>query len=364
MRTSLRSTKGAAALLVALSLLAAIPVAPAAGASKRACRVTNTTTDAVFTSFSTALQEADDGQALTVRGICRGTGYVADDVTISGVRPTKRYPVPTLDGNGEGSTVTVLSGTNVTIRKLTITGGTGADNGGTQGGGVRNLGTLLLRSVKVTGNTADWGGGIFNNGTLTIDGASRVTGNHGYQGGGIDDRATLTIGGTTRVEGNAADRYPADPLSTGGGIRAAAGATVTLHDSTLITGNSSPFDGGGIALAGGATLSTDGSVIVSLNTAGRNGGGIASPGATATLAGATAVQGNSATQYGGGVYLYGSAALTLSGSATIASNSASGSGGGIANIGGTVTGAGASPAAGYCDGATINVSGNSPDQCW
>lgn len=362
MTTVGRSATGARALLLVLSLAAAIPAVPAVGASKGACRVTNTRTDRVFRSLATAVQEAQDGQSLTVRGTCRGTVIVAHDVTISGVRP-RGYPVPTLNGNLEGSTLTVAPATTVTIRKLTITGGTGSENGGTVGGGIRNLGTLTLRSVKVTGNTADYGGGIHNNGTLTITGASRVTGNHGYKGGGIDDRGTLTVGGTTRVEGNAVDRYPADNLSVGGGIRAdGAAGVVTIGEGATVTGNSSPADGGGIALGNGATLSVDGSATVTGNTAGHRGGGIAAVSATVQLAGSASVTTNSATDVGGGVYLL-SATLGMTGLATISANTAA-NGGGIGSIGSTVTGAGASGGPSSCTGATINVFGNTPDQCW
>src|SRR5438552_13934406 len=68
------------------------------------------------------------------------------------------------------------------------------------GGGIRNQGTLTLVNSTVTGNSANsGGGGIFNQGTLTLIN-SIVAGNStrtGSSGGGIANGGTLTLTGST-----------------------------------------------------------------------------------------------------------------------------------------------------------------------
>src|SRR5262249_29781875 len=67
------------------------------------------------------------------------------------------------------SVFTVHSGVSVIISGLTIPGGAAID-----GGGINNMGTLVLQDSAVTGNVAaERGGGIFSNpgsnGSLTVD---------------------------------------------------------------------------------------------------------------------------------------------------------------------------------------------------
>ena len=89
----------------------------------------------------------------------------------------------------------VLAGTHVAISGLSFEGGAtspGQDNN-SEGDGVLNLGTMTLTNCTVSQNTATYGGGIDNAGTLSIAGSS-VTGNSaGTSGGGIDNVGTLTV---------------------------------------------------------------------------------------------------------------------------------------------------------------------------
>ncbi len=124
--------------------------------------------------------------------------------------------------------------------KLELSGITLADGnaGQTQsGGGISNAGTVTLRNVEISGNTAGlYGGGIANLGILTLE-ASTVADNLAGSGGGIDNRLIATLEGTT-VSGNRAD--------LGGGIyQTVPSATLTLVDSTIAR-NASAGSAGGI----------------------------------------------------------------------------------------------------------------------
>lgn len=65
----------------------------------------------------------------------------------------------------------VFASNVVTITNVSVVHGkrTGAPSASTQGGGIRNLGTMTLNSVAVGLNTAPMGGGIYNEGNLTLN---------------------------------------------------------------------------------------------------------------------------------------------------------------------------------------------------
>jgi len=80
----------------------------------------------------------------------------------------------------------------------------------TFGGGIYNQGTLTVQNSSLAGDSADWdGGGIYNQGTLTVQN-STLAGNSATGGGGIYNLGTLTVQNST-LAGNSAD-------SSGGGI--------------------------------------------------------------------------------------------------------------------------------------------------
>ena len=92
-------------------------------------------------------------------------------------------------------------------------------------------GSLTLNGTSVWGNTAAYqGGGIDNNGVLTINGG-RISENTANQGGGIMDNGAATLDSSNVLQ-NIAKRG----VGYGGGIFVTSGNTVTLH-STLITNN-------------------------------------------------------------------------------------------------------------------------------
>ncbi|CAN1211352.1 Filamentous haemagglutinin FhaB/tRNA nuclease CdiA-like TPS domain-containing protein [Tumidithrix helvetica PCC 7403] len=206
----------------------------------------------------------------------------------------------------------------LTISNSTISNNTAIGTSGTSGGGgIINVtsGTLNLNNTIVSGNNARVGGGLRNDGTVTIDGVT-FSGNTASSFGGAIARtnnSTLAIANSI-LSGNTAQ--------TGGGFFGI--GAVTLTNST-ISGNFASNNGGGIANVGAVTLTNS---TVSGNSASNNGGGITNIGAI-TLTNST-VSGNFAGNNGGGIANVGAVTLTNS---TVSGNSASNNGGGITNIG-------------------------------
>jgi nitrous oxidase accessory protein NosD len=172
-------------------------VAPAASAdSPPTCRVDNQTQGTDFASDSgqaliDAIAAAVPGDQLAVLGTCTGNFRLDKSLTLTGISQ-KRFPTPTLDGQQAGTTLTVGPDAAATLTNLTITGGTAL-----RGGGIANNGTVTLHSSTVSGNTAALdGGGIDNNGGTVRLLSSTVSGNTaGGSGGGIYNN-----GGTVSLE--------------------------------------------------------------------------------------------------------------------------------------------------------------------
>jgi hypothetical protein len=140
-------------------------------------------------------------------------------------------------------------------------------------GGIGNVGTLSISNCTVTGNSelffevaggitnavaavltvsdciisnnpGEFGGGIFNEGTLTVTGSTLSGNSATSQGGGIWNSGLATVSGTT-ISGNSAP--------SGGGIFTAGVVAntgvvsrMTVSDSTLIS-NSATYGGESIA---------------------------------------------------------------------------------------------------------------------
>jgi hypothetical protein len=182
---------------------------------------------------------------------------ITDDLTISGAGARTTSVV---GGAAPGATpfddriFYIQPDASATITGLTITGGKATDAQGTasEGGGVRNEGDLTLDGVAVKNNTANGHGGISSlDGTLSII-DSTVSGNSAeFVGGVFQLRGTANITNST-ISGNRAAQIS-------GGVAASSGALVNILNST-ITSNTSPRLGGGI-LTGGA-----GSLVVVKNT--------------------------------------------------------------------------------------------------
>ena len=191
----------------------------------------------------------------------------SEPVTLSGFGTHFTYIV------GGGPVVTVEGGYAVTIKDLTIENG---DNTTTlTGGGIYNSdsGGLTLDSVVVKNNQValgGGGGGIYTSTKLTVD-QSQVLNNStpinlGYAvGGGIFNAGASVTLSDSQVSGNTA-QYT-------GGIFDQSSGTLTMTDS-LVSGNYARASGGGIQIQPGGQLTLASSIVSENNCAGSSGGGI------------------------------------------------------------------------------------------
>jgi fibronectin-binding autotransporter adhesin len=189
---------------------------------------------------------------------------------------------------------------------------------------------LTVRHGKPTTGSEQTGGGIWNDGTLTLNNVV-VTLSQGKNAGGIVDTGTLTINGGA-VSGNTAI---ADPMSgdssVAGGLGVTSGGVVAIN-GTSFTNNRADF-AGGIGTFGTTILRSG---LVTNNSANRAGGGLlagissSNPDfgpADVTITDST-IRGNTAGNGGGGIFL-GAGQLGMSGSTVSGNDASAGSGGGM-----------------------------------
>jgi hypothetical protein len=165
-----------------------------------------------------------------------------------------------LDGAGLDRVLDIRPGATVVVADLAVRNG--AAPVGERGGGVRNEGVLTLLDVLVTGSSASSeGGGVASTGALTVL-RSRITDNtSGDDGGGLLSRGVVLVDGSTIAANRASDRA--------GGLSIEAG-TATVRDSTIANNTSGP--GGGIEVTLATTVLLE-RITVSGN-AGTVGGGL------------------------------------------------------------------------------------------
>jgi len=254
--------------------------------------VTNTD-DSGPGSLRDALATANDGDIIAATGISgtilltSGELQITHAVTINGPGAGSLA----VDGNGTFRVFDNLT-SGVSISGFSITNGSAP---GDNGGGVFNEGgnsaTLRLSNCIVSGNSADFGGGIFNfNGALTVNNCTISGNGAAFSGGGI--------------------------VSSGSG----AAATLTITNSTISDNSATANDGGGILNGAAGSVASIASVIVSNstlsgNSATGNGGAIANAADVGTSARLTitnsTISDNSATGNGGGIYDAGTAEFEI-----------------------------------------------------
>lgn len=205
-----------------------------------------------------------------------------------------------LSAEGEGSVLSLMPGSSLTVKgKGTVRGG-----------------------------NAKRGGGIFGEGAELILEGGTVTGNDALEGGGIYlKRSHLTMAGGS-VEGNAAEY--------GGGIYLC--ESDAEISSSSVSYNRTVFNGGGIYLLGGdeyATLRLTGGALLEGNDAQEYGGGISSFSRGRIFFADCSIQKNHAGLGGAGLCLHGKLENTKEAYAEIgegakfASNTTEGSGGAV-----------------------------------
>jgi hypothetical protein len=208
-------------------------------------------------------------------------------------------------GDGVGNTVWDGGDTLIPLRVnalgwvhlsgVTIQNGSSASHGG----GLINEGTLTLVDSEVKdNNAATTGGGIRNMGTLALT-TSTVSGNVAAtgSGGGIDNVGTLTIQDST-ISDNHAD----DLSASGGGIlNSNPAGQITDIDRTTISGNSAGDLGGGVMLQGTGATNIRNSTITGNTSANNDGGGIAVSGGGLIIRGGTVARNHAGGSHAGGI---------------------------------------------------------------
>jgi hypothetical protein len=306
---------GRVALLVGLVLSLSIVIRVQAATTWTVCA-----SGCTYTSIKAAIAAPTtvDGDTLAIAaGVYTEPGILVDkSLTLQGEdAATTIVQAAATRATASDRVFTIPNGITVTLQDLTIRYGHVSSYG--YGGGLVNDGTLTLTHSTVHGNTAAYGGGLYNAGTLTLT-HSTVRGNTAaYEAGGLYNAGTLTLTHST-VRGNACR----SSWGHGGGVFSY--GALTLANST-VSGNSAAYGGG---------LYNDGTLTLTHSTVSGNsaayGGGVFGYGLTLTH---STVSGNSAA-YGGGLYNYYTLSLTHS---TVSGNSAASGGGGIYNNFGPLT---------------------------
>jgi len=283
-----------AALILALLMLVL-----AGGATASAQVVTNSA-DSGPGTLRSAITNAANGAVITFAPNLSGaTITLSNTLTINTNLTIDASALPGgLQINGDGSVQIFNVASTVFLNSLTITNGYSTNSGG----GIYNNGTLTLTNCTLSGNSAYGGGGIYNLGILTLTNCI-LSGNSATYGGGIYNLGSLTLNQCI-LSGNSA-------AEGGGGIFNNDGA-LTLNQCTL-SGNSATDGGagGGIVNVNLGTLTLN-QCTLSGNSAGEvaEGGGIFNDGAL-TLNQCT-LSGNSAPgNFGGGGGIYNNGTLTM-----------------------------------------------------
>src|SRR5438105_2321894 len=287
-----------------------------------------------YTTIGAALAAAPNNAKIVIAAgtYPEGPLYVVKNVTLSGAGAGATI----ITDGSPGSVISIGQALTVTIKGVTITGGSNPNSdGGTLcpffpavGGGICILPSsrVTLSAIDVSGNSSpNLGGGIFDDGGMVTLLSSTVENNSAPSGGGIFSQGT-TIGPN--------------------------GVTIT---GSTVSGNSAANDGGGIYNEPSSILIVNKGSAVSTNIAGGDGGGIFNNG-SATVIGGT-VSGNSAGAFGGGVFNNNGLGLpavpSLTVSKSVFSNDAAAvDGGAIYNLG-TMS----------LDKKSTTFSGNTPDDC-
>jgi CSLREA domain-containing protein len=225
---------------------------------------------------------------LTISGACENAGKTGDlDITEA------------LTITGAGPDQSIIDAAGLSDRVLHVLAGSAVISGVT----IRN-GSALCEYPWPEDN----GGGILNQGTLTLIN-STVISNSAYSGGGIRSIGTLTISGSTIVSNSTS--------FLGGGLMLSGTSAVISSD---ITSNTAEVMGGGLVAYQGQTQVT--SNTISYNSA-YEGGGLAAD-LDVIFIGGNRFVGNRATTIGGGVWLYEHGPATLAGNTFLANSANAG----------------------------------------
>ena len=274
--------KVSALLSTAILFVTLMPMTVSAGGSP--VRIVETGTS--YANVQVAVDNAENGQTIQLYTTC------TEDVTIpDGKTVAINLNGNALKGTGDNSVITIGSGATLTLDD-TSTEKTGKVTGGSanKGGGVYCAGTFIMSGGTITGNAATtYGGGVY-----------------------VLDGSIFTMGGGTISDNSAS--------TSGGGVYGASSSTLNVKGGTI--SKNSAKSGGGLYTYDGSINITGGTICSNNAT---NGGGVYDNG-TFTMSGGTITQ-NSAVS-GGGVLINAISTFKMQ-DGIISENSASQSGGGV-----------------------------------
>ncbi len=242
----------------AILLLVLIALGLAAPSRGYAATLTVCASGCKYTTIATAIAAARPSSTISILDAVHTERNITVDrnLTIQG----RGAANTAVDGGAAGINGTVFlvgSGVTAIFQNLTIRNGVDFYS---SGGGIFNEGTLTIRNAAFSGNlTGSAGGAIFTLGTLTVTNSTFFD-NTALGGGGIDNEGTLTVTNST-FSHNGNDTF------FGGGI--ASNGTLTVSNCTFDT-NGAGKGGGGIFSEG--TLTVNNSTFS--NNGGSDGGGI------------------------------------------------------------------------------------------
>ena len=294
------------ALLLCL-LIGLLAVTGGLAAPRAHAQTTITVSPCDESHLDAAISQANtdnDGDTITFN--CGGSADIplTSTLTISGnMTIDGSGQTVTLDGQNQVQVLSVNSGVNFTLTALTIAHGSSIG-----GGGLVNQGTVTISNSTFTNNSVPsnaGGGGLYNFGSLSISN-STVANNSGGDGGGL-----ITSGGTVTISNST---FANNPATNGGGALFNTGGTVTISNSTFAN-NKATNAGGGLDTPSGGTTSISNSTVAN-NSAGA-GGGIVN-GGTTSISNSTVANNSTPTGDGGGLVNFGS--LSIDGS-IVANNS-------------------------------------------
>lgn len=196
-------------------------------------------------------------------GVYNNSKFTMQSGTISGNKVT------TDSDNNCGGGVYNATSKNESFFKLnggTIGGDRTSDaNDAKYGGGISNYGPFMMNGGTIIGNTAVYGGGIYFNSNevvTEISGGSIEKNTAGNTGGGIFTFSSSLVITDAHVNGNKITN-----VGTGGGI--CNNGTLTL-DNVEVIGNSCGGDGGGLYVGLNATTVVKGNTKIEKNLSGGN----------------------------------------------------------------------------------------------
>ena len=159
-------------------------------------------------SLPFTIMSASSGDTIQFAAGLSGTILLSSTLPISTSLMINGGSGVTINGNNSVAAFDIANGAVVILNGVTITGGQSASNG--DGGGIFNDGQLTLENSLVTANSAVNGGGIYNNGGIltlvnsTLEGNTATNGNGGgiYNNGGMVNLANSTFLNNSASFGN------------------------------------------------------------------------------------------------------------------------------------------------------------------